>query len=125
MLLPFKYESSMNGFNDIIEDLSSYYSDIQLSIGFISDVQDVLHNLRLELPKFYHKLKDARVFTTEKGDPVSSMGFYRELFAEVAHEPQQNVENMSQVARERELAVQSVFVEIPFEPLRPRPIHKT
>jgi hypothetical protein len=66
MLLPFKYESPMNGFNDIVEDLSSYYSDIQLSIGFILDVPDILHDLHLELAKFYHKLKDARVFTTER-----------------------------------------------------------
>jgi hypothetical protein len=52
------------------------------------------------------------------------MRFYRELFAEVAHELQQNAENMSQVACERELAVQSVFLEVRFEPHRPQPIHK-
>jgi len=113
-LLPFKYEFSIVSFDTVVEELAAYYLDIQHTINFVSGVQATLNDLSGELHTFKNKLKNVTLFTTEKGGPVASMKFYRDLFAEIGHDLEANINKTTQLAMQMEISVQPVLVEIPF-----------
>jgi len=113
-LLPFKYEYSIISFQKVVEDMATYYSDVQHTINFVSGVQATLNDLHSELHTFRNEIEHAPLFTTEKGGPAASLKFYGELFAEIEHDLEENGNKTAKLARERESAVQTVFVEVPF-----------